>query len=83
MSIQKSIREFRSKLGAIQAAHQPSAKIVKLSCGHCGHEIAETDNFCGLCGTKQLPVGEIALCEKHSGEPSGKFCTVCGLRKRL
>lgn len=81
--IRKMADDFRRSLGVIQAAHKSPAKVEKLKCGDCGHEVAETDNFCGLCAAPQLPVGKVALCEKHSGAPSDKFCTTCGERKRL
>ena len=76
--MQKAIDVFRKKLDKIQRN-----RAAKLNCRECGHEVVVTDNFCGLCGAKQIPVEATGRCEEHTGEPSDGFCTTCGARKRL
>ena len=76
--MQNAIDVFRKKLDEIQRN-----RAAKLNCRECGHEVVVTDNFCGLCGAKQIPVKGIASCSKHTGKPDDDFCTTCGARKRL
>ncbi len=70
--------EFGQKLDKIQ-----QNRVAQLIRCKCGHTVAETDNYCGLCGRQQLPVEGTEPCKTHTGSPSDKFCTTCGARKRL